>query len=104
MFVSRKAQTSCPECAGVLDPIDGPKAGHYVCCGRCFTVYRYAPGKYPLPASADELVQHLQVETFAYLKRHRLAWLATSTMDKIMEDADRRVRMPRWKRVLRKIP
>lgn len=104
MFVSRKAQTTCPECAGALDPIDGPREGNYVCCGRCFTVYRYAAGKYPRPASADELVRHLQVETFAHLKRQRLGWIADSAMDGIMEDAKRRVNMPRWKRLLERIP
>ena len=85
MLVSRKAQTTCRECGARLNPIGGPTQGAYVCCERCFILYRYAQGKYPTPVTADELVRHLSVDAFTHLKEQRLTWLADQAIEALMD-------------------
>ena len=87
MLVSRKAQTTCRECGARLNPIGGPAKGAYVCCERCFILYRYVQGKYPTPATADELVRQLSVDAFMHLKEQRLKWLADQVIEALMDQA-----------------
>lgn len=87
MLVSRKAQSTCRECGARLNPIGGPTKGAYVCCERCFVLYRYVRGKYPTPTTADELVRHLSVDAFIHLKEQRLKWLADQVIQALMDQA-----------------
>ena len=101
MLVSKKAQTTCPECGHPLDTIGGPAPGAFVVCRGCFVLFKHDAEKYPRPASGDEIVRHLSLEMFDYLKRCRLEALARQTLDGITEDANRRLRTPRWKSPLK---